>query len=324
MQSLNRRRFLGAAVGTGAAAATAGHGSRPPARRAAGGARRQVPNNRIGIQLYTMRDDHGGRPASVRRVLNFLGATGYTEVEIAGYYGLHGRAAARPGSTTPGCGAVSGHDGLDIDPRATRGRPTTSRRSSTPTRWARSTRASPGSAGPYTSEYFSFLAERFNEAGALAKAAGLQFFYHNHDFEFANKQADGRRLRHAARGDRRGSSSSSSTCTGSSRAGRTRSRTSRATRRATSATTSRTAPGSRRGRTAGGLRGRRPRLDRLPRHLRRRASAARGRTSTTSSSTTSRALASRRPGGRVQDRAGGGDLPAQRALLAGPPPHRWA
>ena len=45
--------------------------------------------------------------------------------------------------------------------------------------------------GPYTTEYFKFLAERFNEAGAMAKAEGLQFFYHNHDFEFLNKQPDG-------------------------------------------------------------------------------------------------------------------------------------
>ena len=30
-----------------------------------------------------------------------------------------------------------------------------------------------------------------NRAGELAKAAGLQFYYHNHNFEFDNKQADG-------------------------------------------------------------------------------------------------------------------------------------
>ena len=57
MQQLNRRRFLGAAVGTGAAAATAG--AWVPSAGAQGrvaGHNRQVPNNRIGIQLYTMRD----------------------------------------------------------------------------------------------------------------------------------------------------------------------------------------------------------------------------------------------------------------------------
>jgi sugar phosphate isomerase/epimerase len=45
--------------------------------------------------------------------------------------------------------------------------------------------------GPYTTEQFTFMADRFNEAGALAKAEGLQFFYHNHDFEFTSKQPNG-------------------------------------------------------------------------------------------------------------------------------------
>ena len=46
--------------------------------------------------------------------------------------------------------------------------------------------------GPYDdASFWSFLAQRMNEAGELAKAAGLQFFYHNHNFEFENKQADG-------------------------------------------------------------------------------------------------------------------------------------
>ena len=38
---------------------------------------------------------------------------------------------------------------------------------------------------------FEGLAERFNEAGAMAEEYGLTFFYHNHDFEFTTKQADG-------------------------------------------------------------------------------------------------------------------------------------
>ena len=45
--------------------------------------------------------------------------------------------------------------------------------------------------GPYDQKAFwQFLADRFNEAGAYAKSQGLQFFYHNHDFEFTN-QFDG-------------------------------------------------------------------------------------------------------------------------------------
>jgi sugar phosphate isomerase/epimerase len=194
MQHLNRRRFLGAAVGTGAAAATAG--AWVPSAGAQGrvaGHNRQVPNNRIGIQLYTMRDQiTEGNRQSVRRVLNFLGANGYTEVETAGYYGFTA-AQMRSWLDAAGLRAVSGHDGVNIDPdntsawksdyQTTLDNANTLGQKYTGLAWF---------GGPYDdADYWHFLAERFNEAGALAKAAGLQFFYHNHDFEFLNRQESG-------------------------------------------------------------------------------------------------------------------------------------
>ena len=191
MQSLNRRRFLGAAVGTGAAAAAAG--SWVPTAGAQGGApgrRRSVPNNRIGIQLYTMREQipQGDRRAA-RRVLNFLGSNGYTEVEMAGYWGFTA-AQARKWVDDAGLRAVSGHDGFDLAPgdawkagyEQTLENANTMGQKFTGLAWF---------PGPYTTEYFKFLAERLDEAGQMAKDAGLQFFYHNHDFEFVNKQPDG-------------------------------------------------------------------------------------------------------------------------------------
>ena len=188
---LNRRRFLGAAIGTGAAAATAG--SWAPAASAQGGgagARRSVPNNRIGIQLYTMRRlmPDGNRQA-VRRILNQLGAMGYTEVEMAGHYGLSVE-QLRGLLDDAGLRPVSGHDGFDLAP----GDGWKSGYQQTLEYAAALGQKYTGFAwfpGPYTSEYFTFLAGRLNEAGALAKAAGLQFFYHNHNFEFENKQPDG-------------------------------------------------------------------------------------------------------------------------------------
>ena len=46
--------------------------------------------------------------------------------------------------------------------------------------------------GPYNDlDEWKDLIDKFNVAGELAREAGLQFFYHNHDFEFLNKQADG-------------------------------------------------------------------------------------------------------------------------------------
>jgi sugar phosphate isomerase/epimerase len=186
---LNRRRFLGAAVGTGAAAAAAGSWVPSAGAQDGGGAaRRSVPSNRIGIQLYTLREIMTDR-RSVRRVLNELGAMGYTEVEMAGHYDLPAE-QLRGLIDDAGLRAVSGHDGFDLAPGDA---------------WKSAYEQSLEYAvalgqkftgfawfpGPYTSEYFSFLAGRLNEAGELAKAAGLQFFYHNHNFEFDNKQADG-------------------------------------------------------------------------------------------------------------------------------------
>jgi sugar phosphate isomerase/epimerase len=191
MSSLNRRRFLGAAIGTGAAAAAAGTWTPGAAAQdggSAAGGRRSVPNNRIGIQLYTLRHIMVDRP-SVRRVLNRLGAMGYTEVEMAGHYDLPA-AQLRGLLDDAGLRPVSGHDGFPVE---------------TGSAWEAGYRASLEYAaelgqkftglayfeGPYDEARFHALAQQLNRAGALAQEYGLQFFYHNHDFEFENKQATG-------------------------------------------------------------------------------------------------------------------------------------
>ena len=189
---LNRRRFLGAAIGTGAAAATAG--SWAPAAGAAGGGgggRGSVPSNRIGIQLYSLRrlmpnDDR----RAVRSMFNWLGRAGYTEVEMAGYYGFTA-AQIRGWIDDAGLRAPSGHDPLDIDPANSTWQDAYKRTLEDANTLGQKYTGFAWFGPPYDSERFRFLAERFSEAGALAKAAGLQFFYHNHNFEFENKQADG-------------------------------------------------------------------------------------------------------------------------------------
>jgi sugar phosphate isomerase/epimerase len=187
---LNRRRFLGAALGTGAAAATAGSWAPTAGAQAAGGGSgRSVPSNRIGIQLYTMRRlmPNGDRRA-VRRILNQLGAMGYTEVEMAGHYDFPA-AQLRGWIDDAGLRAVSGHDGFDLAPGDAWKSAYQQALEDAVTLGQKFT-GFPWFGGPYTTEYFQFLAERLNEAGAMAKAAGLQFFYHNHNFEFDNKQPD--------------------------------------------------------------------------------------------------------------------------------------
>ena len=191
MSSLNRRRFLGAAIGTGAAAAASG--SWTPAARAqgGGGGRRNVPNNRIGIQLYSLRRliPDGDRRA-VRNMFNWLGRAGYTEVEMAGYYGFTAR-QIRGWLDEAGLRAASGHDPLDLNLPDGEWQRKYKRTLEDANTLGQKLTGFAWFPGPYTAEYFKFLADRFNQAGELAAKAGLQFFYHNHDFEFTNKQADG-------------------------------------------------------------------------------------------------------------------------------------
>ena len=195
MQNLNRRRFLGATVGAGAAAAAAGAGAWAPAAGAQGAGERgnrRVPNNRIGIQLYTMREVIGENDRrALRRVLNFLGDIGYTEVELAGYYGFTA-AQFRSWIDAAGLRAVSGHDGVNIDPENTTWQSDYERALENANTMGQKYTGLAWFPGPYDdADFWRFLAGRMNEAGELAKAAGLQFFYHNHDFEFVNKQESG-------------------------------------------------------------------------------------------------------------------------------------
>ncbi len=187
-QNVNRRRFLGAAIGTGAAAAVAPSVAlgRHEKSRAAGSS---VPRNRRGIQLYTMREKMKTQ-ADARNVLRFLGRAGYTEVETAGHYEWTA-AQFKSELKAAGLRAVAGHDGPDFN---------------FPANWQDAYKETLSYAaalgqkytgwawfpGPYNDvNVWHGLAEKFNEAGELAREYDLQFFYHNHDFEFVNKQADG-------------------------------------------------------------------------------------------------------------------------------------
>jgi sugar phosphate isomerase/epimerase len=183
--AVNRRRFLGAAIGTGAAAA-AGVTPAVSLAQGGGGGRFRVPRNRRGIQLYTMRR-LAPNQAGARNVLRALGRMGYTEVQTAGHYGWTA-AEFRRELDRAGLRAVSGHDGPGFP-------------------------ASPGWEDGYreTLEYAADLGQEFtglaffsgaydqeatwhaladhlNAAGEIARREfGLTFFYHNHDFEFSNR-----------------------------------------------------------------------------------------------------------------------------------------
>ena len=275
----------------------------------------------------------------MRRVLNFLGANGFTEVETAGYYDFTA-AQLRSWLDAAGLRAVSGHDPLNIKHDSAT--------------WAEEYKTTLENANTLgqkltglayqqedlTEERYKQLAERFSEAGALAKAAGLQFFYHNHDFEFENKRAsDGRPLYDTLlqESDERdvkfeldlywilagGESPLEYLSADPSRyVGLPRQGPHLEARPDVLNPDGSVKDEVQEFEDVG------PGVDRLPDIF----AAGLGRprpTSTTSSSTTCQPpLASGRPPGRVQDRARGRDLPAQRALLApagpaGAAPYRW-
>jgi sugar phosphate isomerase/epimerase len=168
---LNRRDFLATA---GAALATSVCGRAAVAESAAFARRERL--QRIGIQLYAVRREmQRDADGTLRR----LAEIGYREVEYAGY---HGRTPAetramldRHGLTAPsthvGYDQIAGGWDRALDDALARGHrivtipwlPADVRRS------AATWRA---------------VADVFNHAADAARARGLTFAYHNHDFEF--------------------------------------------------------------------------------------------------------------------------------------------
>ena len=138
--------------------------------------------DRIGLQLYTVRHvlerDFEGTLARVA-------STGYGEVEFAGYFG-HQPREVRAILDRHGLTAPSAHV------------------SAAPDVWRAALDAAPVIGHRYlvvawipaeeraTMDGFKRWAETFNRLGAAAHAAGLQFAYHNHDFEFQRLPGDDR------------------------------------------------------------------------------------------------------------------------------------
>ena len=130
--------------------------------------------DRIGVQLYTVRHqmekDFEGTIARVA-------ATGYQEVEFAGYFGRSPR-AVRALLDQNGLAAPSSHVSL------------------APAEWRAALDAAPVVGHRFlviawirpeerrTLDDYKRAAERLNRAATEANAAGLHFAYHNHDFEF--------------------------------------------------------------------------------------------------------------------------------------------
>jgi sugar phosphate isomerase/epimerase len=162
---MERRDFLGTA---GALALGA---MLPPACRTAHGARL----DKIGIQLYTVRDQ---MKADFEGTLARIAQIGYKEVEFAGYF-----------DRTPA-------DVRAILDRLGLAAPATHMMAPNADGWRKALDTAKAVGHEYvvapwipedrrmTLDGWKRVADEFNRVGQMARDTGLQFAYHNHDFEF--------------------------------------------------------------------------------------------------------------------------------------------
>jgi sugar phosphate isomerase/epimerase len=137
---------------------------------------------RLGVQLYTVRDDLG---KDFEGTLAKIAGLGFKEVEFAGYFNHTPQQVrdvlAKNGLTSPS--AHVDYASLTKDWDKVLDTAKTIGHQYVIVAWLdESLRKEP--------DIWKKTAERFNHAGEAAKAAGLQFAYHNHNFEFA--PADGK------------------------------------------------------------------------------------------------------------------------------------
>jgi sugar phosphate isomerase/epimerase len=189
---LSRRGFVGAAAGT--AAATALGPWAPSAlahkhRHRHGhkhGHDRLLPRDRIGIQLYTIRDQVN--TLGFEEAFKRLAAIGYKEVEFAGYnaqgrrwsnqelrdllrrYGLKAT-GSHVSYTSPSYSFRATLDQV-LDDAQEIGLKYVG------------TASSPAEGSSQTADGYKQAAEEFNTFGAAARKRGLRFYQHNHDSEW--------------------------------------------------------------------------------------------------------------------------------------------
>ncbi|QXE33026.1 sugar phosphate isomerase/epimerase [Streptomyces sp. GMY02] len=184
-KSFDRRNFLRATVGTTVALAAASVTGATAATASAATRGLSIPKDRIGIQLYSIRDKVSALGFGV--VLPELARIGYKEIEFAGYTqntSILGRQITLPEIRRilddNGLRAVGSHVGLgnlrnnlqgELDAAEILGMPHVG------------TANAPSNIN--TVAGYLAAAEEFNTWGAAATARGLKLYQHNHAGEFA-------------------------------------------------------------------------------------------------------------------------------------------
>ena len=172
--SQDRRSFL-AMLGAAAAGCVAGQPGAAASMLESAVAPQPAPR-RIGVQLYTVRTlAERDLPGTLQRIAEI----GYRDVEFAGYYG-RSPAEIRALLTRYDLGAPSSHipiASLRGDWKQALDEAKTIGHEFVTIPWL-------GNADRASVDSWKRVAELFNRGGAEARAAGLRFAYHNHDFEF--------------------------------------------------------------------------------------------------------------------------------------------
>ncbi len=165
MKAIERREFVKTLAAAGVAIAV------PHARRPTPAARL----DKVGIQLYTVRDQ---MKADFEGTLAHIAQIGYQEVEFAGYFD-HTPADVKAILDRHGLAAPSTHIAFENDDQ-----------------WKTALAAAKTIGHEYivmpwipqerrkTLDDWKNFAQVFNHAAQMAHDAGIQFAYHNHDFEF--------------------------------------------------------------------------------------------------------------------------------------------
>ncbi len=166
MPPMNRRTFIGTSIAATLAAAAEPSWAADSSHHI----------DRIGIQLYTVRE---AMKSDFEGTLAKVAATGYKEVEFAGYFG-HSVKDVRAILDKNGLASPSVHvDYATVEmmwPQALDNAHTIGQ-SFIICPWIdEKQRSEPGG--------WKRAAELFNKAGEASKKAGIQFGYHNHSFEF--------------------------------------------------------------------------------------------------------------------------------------------
>ncbi len=149
------------------------------------------PKQKVGVQLYTLREQ---LPKDLEGTLKKVAAMGYQEVELFGYTDgkFFGKTAKEFRSLLQDLGlkAPSGHYGTGNTNPDTKGTLTND--------WSRAVDDAAQVGQKYmicayldprerkTLDDYKRHAQLFNKAAEACKKSGLQFGYHNHDFEFVS------------------------------------------------------------------------------------------------------------------------------------------